>query len=45
MRKSTGLYLMLRVDAAGQRVVFHAGAVLLGMTADKIGLGRPWGPL
>ena len=40
MRKSTGLYPMLRVDATGKRVMSHAGAVVLAATADKVGLGR-----
>jgi hypothetical protein len=40
MRKSTGLYPALRVDATGKRVVSHAGAVVLAATADKAGLGH-----
>ena len=40
MRKFTGLYPLLRVDATGKRVVSHAGAVLLAATVDKVGLGR-----
>ena len=40
MRKSTGLYPTVRVDATGKRVVSHAGSVLLAVTADKVGLGR-----
>ncbi|ACV78455.1 IS1380 family transposase [Nakamurella multipartita] len=40
MRKCTGLYPSLRVDATGKRVVSHAGSVLLAVTADKIGIGR-----
>ena len=40
MRKSTGLYPTLRVDATGKRVVSHGGSVVLAMTADKVGLGR-----
>ena len=40
MRKSTGCYPSLRVDASGRRVVSHGGAVLLAATADGVGLGR-----
>jgi hypothetical protein len=40
MRKSTGLYPSLRVDATGKRVVSHGGSVLLALTADRVGLGR-----
>jgi len=40
MRKSTGLYPMLRVGATGKRVVSHAGSVVLATTADRVGLGR-----
>lgn len=40
MRKSTGLYPPVRVDATGKRVVSHAGSVVLALTADKVGLGR-----
>jgi Transposase DDE domain group 1 len=40
MRKPTGVYPLLRVDAGGKRVVSHAGAVLLAATADEVGLGR-----
>jgi len=40
MRKPTGLYPLLRVDATGKRVVSHAGSVVLATTADKVGLGR-----
>lgn len=40
MRKSTGLYPSLRVDATGKRVVSHGGSVLLALAADRVGLGR-----
>jgi Transposase DDE domain group 1 len=49
MRDSTRLYPQPRVDASGDRVVSHAGSVLLTGTADAVGLGaglsaalRPW---
>lgn len=52
MRKPTGLYPLVRVDAAGKRVVSQAiaglyaafgvatGSVVLALTADKVVLGR-----
>jgi len=40
MRKSTGSYPSLTVDATAKRVVSHAGAVLLAATVRKIGLDR-----
>ncbi|MEO5832904.1 MAG: IS1380 family transposase [Nakamurella sp.] len=39
MLKSTARYPVLKVDASGDRVVSHAGSVLLTRTADVIGLG------
>ena len=40
MRKSTGLYPLVRTDAAGSGVVSHAGAVLLIDTVRAAGLDR-----
>ena len=40
MSKSTGSYPSLIVDTTAQRVVSHAGAVLLAATASRIGLDR-----
>lgn len=40
MRKSTGWYPKVHVDATAQRVVSHGGASLLVDTAGKVGLDR-----
>ena len=40
MRKSTGSYPSLIVDATAKRVVTHAGAMLLAATASRVGLDR-----
>lgn len=39
MLQSTARYPVLKVDATGDRVVSHAGSVLLTRTADVVGLG------
>ena len=40
MRKSSGLFPAVHVEASGQRVVSHAGAVLLAKAATAVGLDR-----
>jgi Transposase DDE domain group 1 len=40
MRKSTGSYPSLTVDTTAKRVVAHAGAAVLAVTAGKVGLDR-----
>lgn len=40
MRKSTGMYPAVRVDAAGKKIVSQAGAALLDETVRKTGLDR-----